>query len=560
MIAALAFRRHPLAPVGPVYLWVGVLPAAGAVVGSLIVWGRWGRRRVRPVGMPRWTKVTCIVVSHLVLFAGGVYVGRTAATRTTSFEGFPSALAHLSPAAVDAQLRADLSRFKTVAAGLGELERNLNAFQSQLNVRRTAEERDYYLPEEDEQLRWLFVTYLSYRAALLRLVATYSGFEAVREPDARARCFMLGHAAAATTFETGLKLVHEYRDEPVVRRKLNEAEQAWGIPAGMFDRIYESIAASRNLELCEEMAAHFDHKNDLWREAEIWPAEDFDWLAGRIEEALQYVRANPLAPRRMRLDLFIERVKQDAYTPAYAAQSMVAEWIGDTRIVQRPPFVSTEQIKELQAILRPGDILLERRNWFLSNAFLPGFWPHAALYVGGIDDLRELGITDDPAVRERLSEYLTPAPDGEPNTVIEAVSEGVIFNSLTESMHADYVAVLRPRLSKQDIARAIATAFRHQGKPYDFEFDFFTSDELVCTELVYRSYEGMLHFELKQVMGRATLPAVEIGRKFADERSGQNRELDLILFLDADAATGRAVPASEEEFSRSVDRPPEFNE
>ena len=156
--------------------------------------------------------------------------------------------------------------------------------------------------------------------------------------------------------------------------------------------------------------------------------------------------------------------------------------------------------------------------------------------------------------------YLESAPDGRDHTVIESVSEGVIFSSLTESMHADYVAVLRPRLSETEIGQAIVRAFRHHGKPYDFEFDFFTSDKLVCTELVYRAYEGMLHFDLVKVMGRDTLPALELVRKFAREREQPSQELDFVLFVDADRVSGRARNASEDEFCASADRPSAFTQ
>ena len=145
-------------------------------------------------------------------------------------------------------------------------------------------------------------------------------------------------------------------------------------------------------------------------------------------------------------------------------------------------------------------------------------------------------------------------------TVIESVSEGVIFNSLTHSMHADHVAVLRPRVTDAERAEAIIRAFTHQGKPYDYEFDFFTSDKLVCTELVYRAYQGAIHLNLVPVMGRDTLPAIEFVRKYDRERLKPKKELDFVLFLDGNRKLGRAVLADESEFCNSVLRDRAFDD
>ena len=240
---------------------------------------------------------------------------------------------------------------------------------------------------------------------------------------------------------------------------------------------------------------------------------------------------------------------------AYGVQSKVATYLGDTKIVNRPPLIRVEQIKALQGRLRPGDILLERRNWYLSNPWLPGFWPHAALYVGRPEDLQRLGLTDHPAVRKHLVAYLAPARDKRPNTVIEAVSEGVMLNSLTHSLHADYVAVLRPRADARQIATAIARAFENLGRPYDFNFDFDDTSRLVCTQLVHVAYQGALDFRLVRVLGRRTLPANEIARKYAAEATSPARQLDFVLFLDAAPARGVAFEATERAFRASVNRP-----
>jgi hypothetical protein len=200
--------------------------------------------------------------------------------------------------------------------------------------------------------------------------------------------------------------------------------------------------------------------------------------------------------------------------------------MGDTRVRRRGWYLIThEQQEAMDPKLQPGDILLSRKNWYVSNLGLPGFWPHAILYVGDPDKFD--AYFDDPAVRGHvrelsgedlsLAEYIEhewPARwleftrgDGEdPYRVIEAVSEGVIFNTLHHAS-GDYLVALRPRLDKLAKAQAVVHAFSELGKPYDFDFDFATDHALVCTELVWRSYRPAadkqgLDFPLMRVAGR----------------------------------------------------------
>lgn len=122
---------------------------------------------------------------------------------------------------------------------------------------------------------------------------------------------------------------------------------------------------------------------------------------------------------------------------------------------------------------------------------------------------------------------------------------------------ADSAAVLRPSgLSKTQIKDAISRAFRHLGKPYDFQFDFDSADKLVCSELVFRAFSGMpeLEFPLVDVMGRRTLPPTLIAQKFADEYRLPKRQLELILFLDGHAEGDTARLGSPSDFAETAAR------
>ena len=231
--------------------------------------------------------------------------------------------------------------------------------------------------------------------------------------------------------------------------------------------------------------------------------------------------------------------------------------MGDTKL--REPggaLISRSQVQELRAKLQPGDIFLERRNWYVSNAFLPGYWPHAALYAGTPEELRALGLEQDPRVQQHWDKLLRPDKAGHFCVVLESVSEGVIFTSLEHSIgEADSVALLRPKIPREQIRESLARAFSHAGKPYDFDFDFFSSDKLVCTELVYRAYDGPIHFTLQNIMGTKTLPAIEFVRKFAAERDTPGAQFEFIWCLQGDAGAGVARPVDAAGFIKTMDLP-----
>jgi len=83
---------------------------------------------------------------------------------------------------------------------------------------------------------------------------------------------------------------------------------------------------------------------------------------------------------------------------------------------------------------------------------------------------------------------------------------------LLSALAADAVVAIRPRLDRSDVAEAIVRGLFHEGKPYDFDFDFTRSDRLVCTEVVYRSYDGIaaVCFPLTARAGRLTLSAEDL--------------------------------------------------
>jgi len=155
----------------------------------------------------------------------------------------------------------------------------------------------------------------------------------------------------------------------------------------------------------------------------------------------------------------------------------------------------TPEIRErLVDLAKPGDVFVTRHDDAMTNLFLPGFWPHAALYIGTDEERAKMGV--EPSRQEHQSI---------PGQVrfLEAKKDGVLFRPFEDTLQVDSCVILRPKLSKKSRAAALNRAISHGGKLYDFVFDFSKAERLVCSELIYRSYDGFedMHFVLSEKAG-----------------------------------------------------------
>ncbi len=334
----------------------------------------------------------------------------------------------------------------------------------------------------------------------------------------------------------------------ILFRKLNESVPEFGIPEWEFNKL---VGILGNMDLREKVSLGF---HDIWRVFEKENTTDRPFQK-RLKESYDFIFANAPDPLKSKIKHWLKTSGSWIYKQYYRTNIAISTWIGDTKYRPRKPSINYDRVREMTAKLRPGDFLLERENWFLSNLFLPGFWKHGILYVGTIDDIKRLGLDKNPIVAKYLAEYSRPDENGHTKRVLEAISEGVVMNPMEEATDADYICAFRPRLTDEQIKNAIITGFSHLGKPYDFQFDFQTSDKIVCTELLYRAYKESLRFNLNRMMGRWAVSADDILRKFISERNSDSKDFDFIFFLDSDLKTQKTAFKDENALCESIKRP-----
>ncbi len=461
-------------------------------------------------------------------------------------------LSSFSESQVETLLNADEATLTSIIGGVERLETEARQIQADFAAGR----RSFATQGDNDDVRELLRRFVSYNEALLRIVWRYQRHGDIQNESQRLRAFLCEYTAACVLYDSSLKFVDHFGDSRTAIAKLNEEEPSWGIPTGLYDRVRQHLANPENIRLFES-TRQFYHQDPIQQQFaahDLAISEPYRDFHAAIAVAEQTIAAGESSLPERIVEVAVTDLERLLYNAQYETQSVVSTWIGDIK-VREPrdgkPLIDKAQLARLASLLKPGDILLERRNWYLSNAFLPGYWPHGAVYVGTAKDLERLGLDTDPAVRQHWEAFTSLDDGGHEHVIIEAVSEGVIFSSLEHSIGgADAVAVLRPRVSEQEKNESIARAFSFVGRPYDFEFDFETTNALVCTEVVFRAYGGnsrSIRFPLEEIMGRRTMPAINLVKKFNEEYGSDDAQFEFVALIDGDEQAGTST------FSTDVD-------
>jgi len=440
---------------------------------------------------------------------------------------------------------------------IAELTANEAVFDRPEDEPLTPDERDTLLPLWASLIDH-FLAFESFKGAFL-----YHWENAPGEPEGPVMCLTVGLNAHTAQMAEALELLSRLNGNDALRSALNEASPEYGISAGMVDRIAAEVVAPQSFMVLDIGEKQLERRSDKLFSS--GSAVDAD-LRTSIANTFEAIRAVDRLYNRNGTDLARGIATVIAFSQFDRVLAPIvkdiAAWLGDTQVRSRGKSLITEaDLADLLPKMAPGDIILERRNWYLSNLGLPGFWPHTAFFIGSPQELSE-AFDADPDVlaaypdgfTRHLAEtwpnawasYVAGEDEAQPHRIIEAVSEGVVFATFEHSCLADYVAVMRPTFPALTRARAIERSFSHWGKPYDFDFDFLTRGELVCSELVYDSYQApsdegeSLNLALSEVMGRVTLPPNDIVRQFDALVGKPAQQLEFVAFLDGDPASGRA--------------------
>ncbi len=398
----------------------------------------------------------------------------------------------------------------------------------EISICEAAAARGYFLPDEEEWVKLRYSQYLTLRTSLLATIEELGGLagRSCVEWNSRLPLFASAFAAACILLRANRFIVDLASQHPVLWKKLDEEDRLAGISRKSFTSIYQALTSPRNQLRFLHAADHYiQHRNEIFALSDDPMIRPIIELLESEEHFIER-RRSEVVKRRIcyRWFSFLRRHRSAWKNVMRGMFELSGRAIADLHQPGVKPIGAPKRIHpslqdHILEIVRPGDVFVTRHDDALSNWFLPGFWPHAALYLGNTSNY--------------TSEWGELPPEKMTGLCfLEAKKDGVKVRPVAETLAVDALVVLRPPLADSELQRGLQRALSHRGKPYDFLFDFRTADRLVCTEVVYRGFHGItpIQFQLREVGGRLCLPAEE----FLNQALACGFELILTAGLEGD--------------------------
>lgn len=411
---------------------------------------------------------------------------------------------------------------------------------------------------------------LDYYLAMDSIASFHKDFTKLQNYQQQEKSFYITYAAFLAEYRYALEIIEILENNSTFDVLFNEPVADLGLPKGMYSKFkfrFLNVATATEFAAFKVSAKMFKKLKDRKLLQAINEDSKVIWKAGNGKGQILTLKNG------------LNILKQSTGQLWFPVQKGVSNWMGNTKVYRLHNYLITkDQIQEISKKLKPGDILLERREWYLTNIGIPGFWTHAALYIGTKAErdkffkgkrintwLKKNGAASfDSLLKKQNAKIYALSTKQKENgvtpRVIEAIGEGVLFTTLEYSATCDSLAVLRPKISKKEKALALLKAFSYSGRPYDYNFDFISDSTLVCTELVYKAYEKSkgtrgLNLPLERVMGHILISANSFCKLF-DKNYGSNKnQLDYVLFYDGFEQQKKAYKSNVYDFRKSWQRP-----
>jgi hypothetical protein len=434
--------------------------------------------------------------------------------------------------AVETSLKKEVEEFRTLA------ERALSLRAETIKVGQAIKEKlDKGKPLTGEDLALInfgINEHLSLRKELLAVAEAHECWQDGSEkelakqgitPEARLTGVMLSLSSAMLLYDNYLLSISLFEGDGKLRRILNERDPGYAVTSAALAKVTLNYNSISNRSRVRKAIGFYEKESVRFRKKLEQNLENV-YLSMLITQSPSYSMVKKWSPMYVvgRKLGFLTGVTTDTLNGMEREgvslfSMMFGNAVGLVETRKGKLYNKGDVLADVRSSLQAGDILLEKTPFRLTDKMIPGYWGHAAVWVGTEAELKELGIWDNPLVVR----YRDEIRGG--RLVVEALRSGVEMNTLQHFLNIDSIGILRrPDLSREARANTVIQALRQVGKPYDFNFDVESKGRVYCSKLVYLSYSG-IDWPTKRSLGRTTFTPDDVA-----VRAAKDGPLQLVTF------------------------------